>query len=306
MLTTPGGRSAWRQTSAKRRADSGRRGGGLQDDRVAGGEGRGDLPGQHQQREVPRDDLGGHAERLRDPARERVLELVRPAGVVPEVGRRERDVDVARFLDRLAGVHRFEDRELARALLEDPGDPEQVLRPLPARQRAPRSALRAPGGPDGLVDVRRGRPRDLGQRLLRRRIDRGERLAVGGGDVLAVDEQAVALLERDDVARLGGRGVLPRDRLRRRRGPSCWGCAVGAPGPRSCWRCARTMAAIMAPGPPAGPERSASARRPSATAPLSIDRRDGWIFSQNRTWMWSSWPVYQRVRPSRMRTGSLK
>src|SRR5215203_3618865 len=27
--------------------------GGLEDDRVAGGEGRGDLPGQHEQREVP-------------------------------------------------------------------------------------------------------------------------------------------------------------------------------------------------------------------------------------------------------------
>ena len=102
----------------------------LEDDRVAGGEGRGDLPGEHQQREVPRDDLGGDAERLRDAAGERVLELVRPAGVVPEVGRRERHVDVARLLDRLAGVHRLEDRELARALLEDPGDPEEVLRPL--------------------------------------------------------------------------------------------------------------------------------------------------------------------------------
>src|SRR4029079_11412479 len=87
MLTTPGGRSAWRQTSAKRRAErgvveaglsatvlaAGRGRGGLEHDRVAGGERRGDLPGQHQQREVPRDDLGGHAERASDATGECVL-----------------------------------------------------------------------------------------------------------------------------------------------------------------------------------------------------------------------------------------
>src|SRR6185295_7540899 len=56
--------------------------GGLEDDRVAGGEGRRDLPGQHEQREVPGDDLCGDPERLRDPAGERVVELVGPAGVV--------------------------------------------------------------------------------------------------------------------------------------------------------------------------------------------------------------------------------
>src|SRR4029453_5109581 len=68
MLTTPGGRSAWRQTSAKSRALGG--GGG------AGGERRGELPGQHQQREIPGDDLGGDTERLRRAAGERVVELV--------------------------------------------------------------------------------------------------------------------------------------------------------------------------------------------------------------------------------------
>ena len=127
--------------------------GRLEHDRVAGGERRGDLPGQHQEREVPRDDLGGDAERLRHPTREGVVELVRPARVVPEVVRRERHVDVPALLDRLAGVHRLEDGELARAFLEDARDPEQVLRPLPAGQLAPRPALRTARGPDRLVDV---------------------------------------------------------------------------------------------------------------------------------------------------------
>ena len=39
--------------------------GRLEHDRVAGGQRRRDLPGQHEQREVPRDDLAGHAQRLR-------------------------------------------------------------------------------------------------------------------------------------------------------------------------------------------------------------------------------------------------
>ena len=213
MLTTPGGRSAWRQTSAKRRALSGVVDAGLRTTVLPGGEGRGDLPGEHQEREVPRDDLGGDAERLGDAARERVLELVRPAGVVPEVGRRERHVDVARLLDRLAGVHRLEDGELARPLLEDPGDPEQVLRPLLAGQRAPRPAERASARPGPPCPCRRAVARATS----------ASGSSVAGltvvkvwpsrrGDVLAADEQPVALLERDDVARLGRRRVLPRDR----------------------------------------------------------------------------------------------
>ena len=71
--------------------------------------------------------------------------------------RGQRHVDVAALLDRLARVHRFEDRELARALLEDPRDAEQVLGALPARQLAPRPALGAAGGADRLVDIGRAR-----------------------------------------------------------------------------------------------------------------------------------------------------
>ena len=75
----------------------------------------------------------GHAERARRGAEARVLELVGPAGVVEEVRRRERDVDVARLADRLAVVERLEHRELARALLDRARDAEQVLGALAAR-----------------------------------------------------------------------------------------------------------------------------------------------------------------------------
>src|SRR4051812_7654084 len=64
-----------------------RRAGRLEHDRVARGERRRDLPREHEQREVPGDDLRGHAEWLRITVRKCVLELVGPAGVVPEVRR---------------------------------------------------------------------------------------------------------------------------------------------------------------------------------------------------------------------------
>ena len=135
-----------------------RRLGGLQHDGVAARERRRDLPREHQQREVPRDDLPGDADRLRLPVREGVLELVGPAGVVEEVRGRERKVDVARLLDRLAAVQRLEHGELARALLQDARDPEQVLRALGARQRRPAVRECCARRADGRVDL-------LGRRL---------------------------------------------------------------------------------------------------------------------------------------------
>jgi hypothetical protein len=72
-----------------------RRLGRLQDDGVPGRKGRGHLPREHQEREVPGNDLAGDSEWTRLAVRERVLELVRPAGVVEEVRGGERKIDVA-------------------------------------------------------------------------------------------------------------------------------------------------------------------------------------------------------------------
>ena len=44
----------------------------LEDDAVAGGKRRSEFPGRHQQREVPRDDLADHAERLMEVIGDRV------------------------------------------------------------------------------------------------------------------------------------------------------------------------------------------------------------------------------------------
>src|SRR2546423_1681846 len=83
-----------------------------------------------------------------------------------------RQVDVARLLDRLAAVQRLEHRELAGALLQDAGDPEEVLGALGRPDRRPAVLERLARGLDGEVDVRFGRLRDLGERLLCRRVDR--------------------------------------------------------------------------------------------------------------------------------------
>ena len=131
---------------------------GLQHHRVAAGERRRDLPRRHQQRKVPRDDLAGNAERSRAPPRECVVELVRPAGVVEEVRRGQRHVDVARFADRLAAVERLDHRELARPLLQRARDPVQVLAALGGFAASTSSAARRAVPPPPRDRRRRRRP----------------------------------------------------------------------------------------------------------------------------------------------------
>ena len=119
-----------------------RRLGRLQNRRVPAGQRRRELPRRHQQREVPRHDLARPRRAARTSARRRVLQLVRPARVGEEVRGGQRHVHVARLADRLAAVQRLHDRQLARALLDQPRDPEQVLAALQRRQRRPRRAPR--------------------------------------------------------------------------------------------------------------------------------------------------------------------
>ena len=228
---------------------------------------------------------------------ERVLELVRPARVVPEVRRGERHVDVAALLDRLARVHRLEDGELAAALLEDARDPEQVLGAFLAGQAAPRPALGAARGADRLVDVGRRRARDLGERLFGRRVDRGERGAIRGRDLAPTDEQPVALLERDDVTRLGRRRVLPRDRLTVAEAPAVRGALAGgcdarvgvgghrmhygtrhgsapfgAPARQSACCCSRRCSVAVRSSRPTEPDRRRSSRARGNAAPTRRPR----------------------------------
>ena len=145
-----------------------------------------------------------------------VLELVGPAGVVEEVGRGERHVDVAGLLDRLAVVDRLEHGELAAALLDDARDPVEVLARARCRASGPRcvkarraalTALSTSASSASAISASTSSV--LGVMVLKR-------LAVPV-DELAVDEQAVRRLDVDDRAGLGGRGVLE---LRWSLGPS--------------------------------------------------------------------------------------
>ena len=169
-----------------------------------------ELPRRHQQREVPRHDLAHDPQWLHLASVDAVDELVRPPGVVEEVRRGERDVDVARLAQGLAAVHRLHHRELARALLDQPRDPEQVLGALEVLQRRPLRLRGARGlHRDGHVlgpRVRHLRDRLLGGGVDRRDVPVLERIAE-----VAVHEQPVALLEPDVVGGLGGRGVIPDD-----------------------------------------------------------------------------------------------
>ena len=140
---------------------------------------------------------------------ERVLELVRPARVVEEVRGGERQIDVARFLDRLAAVHRLEHRELARPLLELPRDAEHVLRALGPGERLParRGVARRI---DSRVDVGRRRPRRP-----RRGPPRWTGSIVGNHRPLFGSTNSPPMnkpyrsCELHDAGRLGGARVLP-------------------------------------------------------------------------------------------------
>ena len=135
---------------------------GLEHDGVPCGQGGGELPCEHQQWEVPGDDLPGDTERARVRSEPGVVELVGPARVVEEPGCDEGHVDVAALLDRLAVVEALGDRELTSPLLHETGDAEQVLAPITTAHLRPGLVVCATGGGDRAIDVLIARGRDLG------------------------------------------------------------------------------------------------------------------------------------------------
>ncbi len=153
MLTTPVGSPASRQRSAKSSAVSEVYSAGFSTTVLPMAMRGRDLPRQHQQREVPRDDLAADAERLAVRAVRLSMQL-RHAGVVVEMPRDQRDVDIAAFADRLAVVQRLQHREQARVLLHQPRQGIEVPRPARARPGLRPFRLRRAGGGDGGVDVR--------------------------------------------------------------------------------------------------------------------------------------------------------
>ena len=181
--------------------------GGLEDDGVSAGEGGGDFPRQHEEGEIPRDDLADDAERGEGAAGCGVVEFVGPAGVVEEVGGGDGDIEVAGFADGLAAVDGLGDGEFAGPVLEEAGDAEEVFPALGARGFAP---LREGGAGCGEGGVHIGfvRKGDFGDFFLVAGGDGVEKLFRFRGGEFAVDEEAVL---RGDVGwgGLGGGVVFP-------------------------------------------------------------------------------------------------
>ena len=205
MLTTPGGRpTSCADLGEEQRGERGELG-GLEHHRVAHRQRGRDLPGQHQQREVPGDDLPDHADR--HPVGQLALHQLRPAGVVVEVAGHQRDVDVARLADRLAVVERLEHGEEPAVLLDLARDGVEVARaPVPAERPPVRAAPRA-------------RPRPRGPR--RPRVawaTRASGLPVAGFSVSKVSPAPVGPLAADEEPEPPAVRVEPRVRRRRRFG----------------------------------------------------------------------------------------
>ena len=150
--------------------------------------------------------------------RKAYVELVGPARVIEEVRGGERDVDVARLLDRLAAVHRLEHRELARLLLDQRARSDRcTCRARP--ERASTSASRTPPRrPRTAASTSAASASATSESIcLGRGIDRGEVLLRARRDELAADEELVAGRDRDVIGRLGRRRVAPRRRRTRGR-----------------------------------------------------------------------------------------
>ena len=169
-LPTPGGQAGLLEQPHQ--VDGGVRGqlAGLEHEGAAGGQARRDLPGDLEQRVVPRRDQAADADRLvDDPADDvGVAGVDDPSGVLgchPAVVAEDRDHvgDVVPALDEpLAGVEGLHPRDLVGVALEQVGHPQQEVTALAGRGSGPCAVVeRAMGGPDRRLRVLLGRVVDL-------------------------------------------------------------------------------------------------------------------------------------------------
>ncbi|MNM45711.1 hypothetical protein D3C81_566370 [compost metagenome] len=178
--------------------------GRLEHHAVARGQGRGEFPGGHQQREVPGDDLPDHAERLMEVISGGVLVDLGgtaflgadAAGEVTKVIGSQWHVGIQGFADGLAVVPGFTQGQHFKVLFDAIGDLQQDSRAL-LHGRAPPGIGYAMGGIQRQVDVGRAGARELGNRLAIDRRAVAEVLACQRGHEFAADVVAVNGLEAD-------------------------------------------------------------------------------------------------------------
>ncbi len=181
----------------------------LQHHGVSTGQGGGDLPGHHQEGKVPWDDLPCHTNRTHRLTGKGITQLVRPTGMVKEMGGRERDIDVAGFADRLSPIHRFHHRKLPGPLLDNSGDPIKIFSALSTRQLAPHFVIGRAGGFDRLIDILLPAIGHLGDHFFIGGIDGFKPLPRNGRNKFPSDEETVVILQLEMIGTLGCRGVSP-------------------------------------------------------------------------------------------------
>ena len=122
----------------------------FQHHRVAHRQGRGNFPGQHEQREIPRDDLATDTQRLA--VGQFGFHQLGKTGVVIEMPDRQGHINIAAFADRFAVVERLHHRQKAAVFLHQTRDGIKNAGAPVARFGPGR--LRFAGGGDGCVDFR--------------------------------------------------------------------------------------------------------------------------------------------------------
>lgn len=168
---------------------------GLHDDGVTGGESGADLPGKHEEREVPGNDLTANTERLLPGVVEGIggdidglaLNLVGPTAVVADGANDSANI-AAGHGDGLAIVERLNGGEEVEVLLDQVGKLEEVDATLLGSGLAPDTVESLAGGGDSKIDILLGGLVDGADDLLGSGVDDLEGLLLDTLDELVVDE----------------------------------------------------------------------------------------------------------------------
>jgi hypothetical protein len=138
-----------------------------------------------------------------------VLKFVTPTGVIKKVRCDKRKIDIARFFDRFAAVHRFEHGELTRFLLNQTRDAVEIFAALAPGHFSPNAIESAPRRFYRKIDIARSAVRDLCQSFLSCGIDRIEIFPGTRFHELSADEKLVFRFELDVAVRFRRRRIIP-------------------------------------------------------------------------------------------------
>lgn len=173
---------------------------GLEDDGVSGGDDGADFPGEHEQGEVPRDDLAtdpnglvaGVVEGFRVGVDDLAVDLIGPTTVVPDASGRVGDVDLGDGVG-LAVVEGFDGSEDVAVLFHQVSQLDKHAAPVSRGDMLPGPVEGGPGSSDSDIDVLLGGLVDGSDGFLVVGVNGLEAAAVDALDELVVDEACKAV-----------------------------------------------------------------------------------------------------------------